>query len=274
MSDATATAALAAQQSQETDLVALKQQVDRLRGDITPGQTKQQKLRKACTDFEAVFISKMWEKMRNTIPKDGILHSQQEDMYRSMFDRDFSEKLARDGGIGLGDMLYGQLKDKLKGAGKANGATSLENTAKTTGIALERPELKQPTRPGQGIANPETKASATSQATTTVQAATTTTKTAATAAPERPASVPGEIMAQVENLARRIEEQFDKRLQSLTQSTQSATQSSSQSSTSQTSTQGASQTVTKASAKTNGYTLGARISALGIPLGRNLATRG
>lgn len=212
MADATASAALASKQAKDSELVALKQQVDRLRSDITPGKGMQQKLRKACTDFEAVFISKMWEQMRATVPKEGYLHSPQEDMYRSMFDRDFAEKMASDGGIGLGDMMYAQLKDKLAntmkttktdGAAAADGTTpavkplrplhggtqsNLDKSAeikplpdKSQGIALDRKKLVSPkTYP-------------------------------VSAAPERPASVAGEVMAEVEALARRIEEDYTRR---------------------------------------------------------------
>jgi len=106
-------AVIAAKKAQDGEIVALKQQMDRLKGDLSANPAVKQKLRKACTDFEAVFISKIWEQMRATIPKGGMLQSPQEDMYRSMFDREFTEKMAQDGGIGLGDMLYNQLKEKV-----------------------------------------------------------------------------------------------------------------------------------------------------------------
>jgi Rod binding protein len=129
MADMTQDASLAAKQAQDSELLSLQRQMDRLKGDLSPKQGAQQKLRKACNDFEAVFMSKMWEEMRATIPKSGFMHSPQEDMYRSMFDRDFSEKLAADGGIGLGDMLYKQLKDKLKTTKTITGTTGLDTPA-------------------------------------------------------------------------------------------------------------------------------------------------
>ena len=215
MADASASpasAALASKQAKDSELVALKQQVDRLRGDITPGQGMQQKLRKACTDFEAVFISKMWEQMRATVPKEGYLHSPQEDMYRSMFDRDFAEKMASDGGIGLGDMMYSQLKDKLANTmktTKTDGAAAADGT--TQAVKPLRPlhggtqsnldksaEIKPLPDKSQGIAldrkkhvSPKTYP--------------------ASAAPQSPASVAGEVMPEVEALARRIEEDFARR---------------------------------------------------------------
>jgi Rod binding domain-containing protein len=133
--DITQDASLATKKAQESELIALRQQMDRLKGDLMPTQNKQQKLRKACVDFEAVFVGKLWEQMRATIPKNDPLHSPQEDMYRSMFDHDFSEKLASDGGIGLGDMLYQQLKDKLNNTTKIPGKTGLNTLAAAVGRA-------------------------------------------------------------------------------------------------------------------------------------------
>lgn len=281
MSELNATAALAANTAKDTDLVALKLQVDRLKGDLTPAQSKQKKLRKACTEFEAVFISKMWEQMRNTIPKDGILHSPQEDMYRSMFDRDFSEKLAADGGIGLGDMLYGQLKGKLGGAAKtsaAGGATTLDAASgkAASAPAPGKSDLSLPARnaQGQSLVQGQSTAQITAQAMQTNEAA----------APRRPASVPGEVMAEVENLARRIEAAFDQRQQAVASATKYDTrtaviQASGSASNGIGNTGGANSRTAlqpggQNGARAGGYTLGARISGLGIPLGRNLAKDG
>ena len=274
MSELNATAALAASTAKDTDLVALKLQVDRLKGDLTPAQSKQKKLRKACTEFEAVFISKMWEQMRNTIPKDGILHSPQEDMYRSMFDRDFSEKLAADGGIGLGDMLYGQLKGKLGGAAKtsaAGGATTLDAaTGKTASApAPGKSDLSMPARNTQSQSPAQSTAQITAQATQTSEAV----------APKRPASVPGEVMAEVENLARRIEAAFDQRQQAVASATKydtktTAVQASANANNVVANSRTALQLGGQNGTRAGGYTLGARISGLGIPLGRNLAKDG
>jgi Rod binding domain-containing protein len=198
MADLTMDAGLAAKQAKDSELVQLKTQVDRLRNDLTPGPSKDKKLREACTNFEAVFISKIWEQMRATVPKGGYLTSPQEDMYRSMFDRDFSEKLAKDGGIGLGDMLYGQLKQRLKSTTRtvsADGASLVQPAPQAASSApvsdpvktLEHRQLKPLARP----AHVQTSAQA----------------------PALPASVPGEVMADVEALARRIEDAYDRRAQ-------------------------------------------------------------
>jgi Rod binding protein len=287
MSDATANAALAAEQSKQGDLVALKQQVDRLRGDLTPGTSKKQKLRKACNDFEAIFISKMWEKMRSTLPKDGYLHSPQEDMYTSMFDRDFAEKMAADGGIGLGDMLYSQLQNRLdktvkttKSSGAASVTTDLTakhnirakqaaSTKDESGVRLTEPTPLDPATLKMPTQSTQLKRKEQSAQTTSVSAA----------SPKLPASVPGEVMAQVENLARRIEAAFDSHTQKQTTEAQTSAYATSQAAAPNTGqsldeAKGSTQNSVHGRARTGGYTMAARISALGIPVGRNLAEKG
>jgi flagellar protein FlgJ len=76
------------------------------------------KLKKACQDFEAVFIGQIWKQMRASVPKEGLLHSKEEESYLSMFDQELSLKMARSGGIGLSDMLYANLSDRLVNASR------------------------------------------------------------------------------------------------------------------------------------------------------------
>ncbi|MDR3641469.1 MAG: rod-binding protein [Humidesulfovibrio sp.] len=256
MTDISQDASVASKKAQESELIALRRQMDRLKNDLTPGQGSQQKLRKACADFEAVFLSKMWEQMRATIPKGDPLHSPQEDMYRSMFDRDFSEKLASDGGIGLGDMLYKQLKDKIKNTAKTPGKVGIQilesgaanakngavgsmaglatdsstltrSSAKTTTGSLAKPMYKTPERPmGSGgrpgniagsapVTNPMAANTNIITSPRAYESLSTPSSASSSAlsgpAPVRPASVPGEVMADVEALARRIESNYDQR---------------------------------------------------------------
>ena len=109
---------LAAQQADTKDLVRFKQKMDGLKDRLATGETKEAQLREACQNFEAVFISKLWQQMKQSVPKEGYLHSKQEESYMAMFDRDFAEKMAKAGGIGLADMIYDQLSEKLKEVSK------------------------------------------------------------------------------------------------------------------------------------------------------------
>jgi len=145
--------------------------------------------------------------MRATLPKDGLLHSPQEEMYRSMFDREFTEKMAADGGIGLGDMLYSQLKDKLQGGGKITGKTG----AQTLQSNLVRAASEEPATTGALPEKPDFKLSGRRHGGALQGAGTVTAPTVSATAPKPPASVSGAVMADVEALARRIEADFDRR---------------------------------------------------------------
>jgi len=90
----------------------------RLQKEFNGSQTHDEKLREAAKGFESIFIQKLWTQMRKTVPKEGYLHSKEEDYYISMFDKDMAEKLADAGGIGLGDMLYRQLKGSQEDASR------------------------------------------------------------------------------------------------------------------------------------------------------------
>lgn len=113
------------------------------------------KLKKACQDFEAVFIGQIWKQMRASVPKEGLLHSKEEESYLSMFDQELSLKMARSGGIGLSDMLYANLSDRLVNASRD-----------TTSAAPLKPLARDSAAGGQGQApavQPRTLAAITAQ---------------------------------------------------------------------------------------------------------------
>lgn len=107
-----------------SDMVQKKLSVDAMRKRVSGGADEEKKLRDACEGFESVFLQKMWEQMRNNVKKEGYLHSKDEEAYQSMFDTELAKKMASAGGIGLADMLYEQLSQKLTKAGKTTGAGS------------------------------------------------------------------------------------------------------------------------------------------------------
>lgn len=74
------------------------------------------RLKKACKDFEAIFIANMLKEMRKSIPKTGFLDSSHaSDIYRSMMDQKIAEKIANDRGLGMGEMLFKQLRQYSMG---------------------------------------------------------------------------------------------------------------------------------------------------------------
>ncbi len=97
-----------------------KLRVDALTRTLNAGDTEEKKLREACRGFESAFLQKLMVQMRATVPKDGLLHGPYEDQYLSMFDQALADKLAESGGVGLADMMFSQLKDKIAGTKKSS----------------------------------------------------------------------------------------------------------------------------------------------------------
>jgi len=74
-------------------------------------EEKDRKLRKSCADFEALFISYIFQTMRKTVPESTLTTRMPgKDTYTMIMDHKLSEDLARRGGIGLQKVLYEQLR--------------------------------------------------------------------------------------------------------------------------------------------------------------------
>ncbi|TBV79166.1 MAG: hypothetical protein EYX74_07385 [Desulfobulbaceae bacterium] len=71
---------------------------------------KDERLRQATADFEAIIINKLLKMVRDGAPKDGLIPSSfAQDMYRSMQDQELAQQLAAGRGIGFGEKLYQQI---------------------------------------------------------------------------------------------------------------------------------------------------------------------
>ncbi|MBW1739630.1 MAG: rod-binding protein [Deltaproteobacteria bacterium] len=76
---------------------------------------KDARLKQACADFESIFIYYMFKSMRKSIPKSGLFNNTHgSEVYRSMTDQAMSDHIARGRGVGLGRLLYDQLKGSTK----------------------------------------------------------------------------------------------------------------------------------------------------------------
>ncbi|UZP67017.1 peptidoglycan DD-metalloendopeptidase family protein [Desulfovibrio mangrovi] len=100
------------------DMIRRKQEIDSLRQRLADPNARDKKLREAVEGFEAIFVQKIWQQMRANVPKEGYLHSKDEEFWQGMFDQELSKKLTSAGGIGLSDMLYEQLQNKLGDASR------------------------------------------------------------------------------------------------------------------------------------------------------------
>lgn len=86
---------------------------------MRPDPEKEKKLRKACADFEAIFINYIFKAMRQTVPKNNYMPQMPgKDTYGMIMDQKVAEDLSRrGGGIGLQKMLYEQLSRSAAGKG-------------------------------------------------------------------------------------------------------------------------------------------------------------
>lgn len=79
----------------------------------TPKASKGQnpeKLKQAAQQFEAIFIQQMYKEMRKTIPDDGLIpRGNADDIYAQLQDMEAAKITARNGGIGLADLMMQQL---------------------------------------------------------------------------------------------------------------------------------------------------------------------
>ncbi|MEW6426961.1 MAG: rod-binding protein [Thermodesulfobacteriota bacterium] len=71
---------------------------------------KEDVLKKACRDFEALLIEQMIATMRSSVPKGGLMDGGfAEEMLQPMQDERMAKELAEHGGFGLADAMYRQI---------------------------------------------------------------------------------------------------------------------------------------------------------------------
>ena len=81
----------------------------------TKVKTDDSRLREASNEFEAIFIQQMLKTMRKTsLESDFIKKSEGEKLFRSMLDEQYAIISSRSGRLGLGEIIYQQLKSNLK----------------------------------------------------------------------------------------------------------------------------------------------------------------
>ncbi len=81
--------------------------------EVTPQERadREKKLKKACADFESIFVYQMLKTMRSAGPKSGLFGKiTGKETYEMMMDQKVAEELAnKGGGLGLQKMLFNQL---------------------------------------------------------------------------------------------------------------------------------------------------------------------
>ena len=66
-------------------------------------------LKVVAQQFESIFMNMMLKSMREATPKDGMLDSEQGNLYTQLFDQQLAQKLSAGKGLGVADMLIKQL---------------------------------------------------------------------------------------------------------------------------------------------------------------------
>ena len=96
-------------------LSALTLRMDQLREIPDAKKPDDVRLREASNEFEAIFIQQMLKTMRKTtLESNFIKKSEGEKIFRSMLDEQYAILSAKSGRLGLGEMIYQQLKSNLK----------------------------------------------------------------------------------------------------------------------------------------------------------------
>ncbi|MBU2621909.1 MAG: rod-binding protein [Proteobacteria bacterium] len=77
-------------------------------------EASKEKLKKACADFESIFLSYMLKTMRASSSEPGLVgKSHESKILYAMYDEKLSEEIAGSGGIGLANILLEKLKNRL-----------------------------------------------------------------------------------------------------------------------------------------------------------------
>ncbi|MHB8472770.1 MAG: flagellar assembly peptidoglycan hydrolase FlgJ [Gammaproteobacteria bacterium] len=99
-----------------TDLQGLTQ----LRGQAQ--QKSPEAMREAARQFEALFVQMMLKSMRDAKIGEGLMDSEQSDMYRDMYDKQMSMEMTRQRGFGLAAMIVKQLDGNAAPAASVSAA--------------------------------------------------------------------------------------------------------------------------------------------------------
>jgi Rod binding domain-containing protein len=81
-----------------------------------------EKLKKACTEFEALFVQEILKFMRQTVPKSDLAGpGGGKEVYQSLMDQELSKSLAKKGGLRIGELVYRQMSRKEEKRASSSG---------------------------------------------------------------------------------------------------------------------------------------------------------
>ena len=88
-----------------------RQRISALQAKAQAGNSgEDDRLKQACSDFQAIFVKQMLDSMRKTVNKTGLLDGgQAEKIFEDMLYDEYAQKISKTGDLGLDDMMYQQL---------------------------------------------------------------------------------------------------------------------------------------------------------------------
>lgn len=139
--------------AEQQELAARRGMAENLAQGGADDEAKRAKMRQACEGFESIFIQKMWEQMRATLPKEGLMKSKEEEFWMSMYDQELAKSVANAGGIGLADMMMAQMSRNDANMGEASRISPPRRTALNVQPAPLLPSADSNTRSGTDAAS-------------------------------------------------------------------------------------------------------------------------
>ncbi len=80
---------------------------------INKNDTKE--LKKACHEFEGIFLNIMYKEMKSTVSKSDLIpHDSSEDIFESMMDENLMNVVSKNSNIGLAKLIFTQLSKQMK----------------------------------------------------------------------------------------------------------------------------------------------------------------
>lgn len=115
--------------AEQQDIAARGRMAENLAQGGADDEARRAKMRQACEGFESIFIQKMWEQMRATLPREGLMKSKEEEFWMSLYDQELAKSVAGAGGIGLADMMMAQMSRNDTHMGEASRVSPPRRTA-------------------------------------------------------------------------------------------------------------------------------------------------
>lgn len=109
------------------------QSIDKLR--LQSRQDPNKALKTVAQQFEGVFLNMLMKSMREAVPQDGPMDSDQTRFYTEMFDRQLTQKLSSGKGIGLAAMIVKQMS---RLPGQDGQAENIAADAPITAVPLKK----------------------------------------------------------------------------------------------------------------------------------------